>query len=577
MAAQQLDVQQQVYAVYWRVRSAFAKLILEIEHVVFNRRILDDELSPAWDVVFNKGRTDLNFLMHLLNIIIKLKPAADNSTLQGINVAGILPDDPQARQSKVYIKGYTIANNAVTPNLPIANNRWWDPFHQCYAAALMQNTEWEQLTKEKEAAAMLQAAADELLQKKMVQAEEEQRKAGEMRKKGAGSRAKKQGEKQVEKRRRRAEAEDSEPLEEDAGEERGRQATRGISSSAGPSRARTASQASKRFKWTPSEEDSQHRTDKEEGNDPNLLDAFYHLDKEDWLQHTQRFPEIKTAKGKVLQSADALQEQGMRVRPATKAKRPECSKSQSGHQIGRPGVAAAEDVQMHSPKGPKTVKAKTKAKQTLPSPDDMDEDTPSSGEPEALQEKGHKVTKAKGKGKARQPSLSAMDEDPSSEESEPLGEVFVPWVDKGKGRDIPPASGVPGPSAAEVDVVERHTTILVDQLTKQLADMRSWETASNEMDQMADAEDLEWDRHLANMDELLRESHARHVALKARLAESEQERMVMMAESAQARMMITNLRSMYTGMSQFLQFNSTVGGPGGVPPSALGGQAGLSQ
>ncbi|KIK78945.1 hypothetical protein PAXRUDRAFT_162636, partial [Paxillus rubicundulus Ve08.2h10] len=115
------------------------------------------------------------------------------------------------------------------------------------------------------------------------------------------------------------------------------------------------------------------------------------------------------------------------------------------------------------------------------------------------------------------------------------------------------------------------------QLTKQLADMRSWETASNEMDQMADTEDLEWDRRLANMDKLLRESHARHVALKACLAESEQERMAMMAESAQARVMITNLWLMYTGMSQFLQFNSTVGGPGGIPPSAPSGQAGPSQ
>ncbi|KAF8834191.1 hypothetical protein BDN67DRAFT_985502 [Paxillus ammoniavirescens] len=479
----------QVYAIYWRVRLAIAKLILEIKHMAFNKRILDDELSPAWDVVFNKGRTDLNFPMHLLSIIIKLKPAADNSTLQGINVVGILPDDPLARQSKVYIKGYTVANNTVTPNLPIGDNRWWDPFHQCYAAVLMENAERERMTKEKEAAATLQAATDELLQKKMAQAEEEQRKAEEMKKKAAGSRAKKQGEKQVEKRRRGVEAEDLGPVKEDAGEERGRQATRDVSSSAGPSRARTANE--------------------EEGNNPNLLNAFYH--------------------------------------------------PRSGRQIGRPGVAAAGDVQMHLPKGPKAVKAKTKVKQTPPSPDDMDKDMLSGEEPEALQEKGHKVTKAKGKGKARQPSPSAMDEDedPSSEASEHLGEVFVPWVDKGKGRDIPPASGVPGPSAAEVDVVECHTTILIDQLTKQLADMRSWETASNEMDQMANAEDLEWDRRLANMDELLRESHARHVTLKAHLAESEQERMVMTAESAQARMMITNLRSMYTG------------GPGGIPPSAL--------
>ncbi|KIK78420.1 hypothetical protein PAXRUDRAFT_164075 [Paxillus rubicundulus Ve08.2h10] len=146
-----------------------------------------------------------------------------------------------------------------------------------------------------------------------------------------------------------------------------------------------------------------------------------------------------------------------------------------------------------------------------------------------------------------------------------------------QGREILLASSIPGSSAAEVDVVEHRTTILVDQLTKQLADMQSWETASNEMDQMANAEDLEWDHRLANMDELLRESHARHVALKARLAESEQERMAMTAESAQARVMITNLQSVYTSMSQFLQFNSTVGGPGGIPPSALGGQAGLSQ
>ncbi|KAF8835729.1 hypothetical protein BDN67DRAFT_1015282 [Paxillus ammoniavirescens] len=150
--------------------------------------------------------------MHLLSIIIKLKPTTDNGTLQGIDVAGILPDDPQA-----------------------SDNRWWDPFHQHYVAVLMENTEWERMTKEKEATATLQAAADELLQKKMVQAEEEQRKAEEMKKKGARSQAKKQGEKQVEKWRRGAEAEDSEPVEEDAGEERGHQATRGISSSAGPS------------------------------------------------------------------------------------------------------------------------------------------------------------------------------------------------------------------------------------------------------------------------------------------------------------------------------------------------------
>ncbi|KIK79719.1 hypothetical protein PAXRUDRAFT_160520 [Paxillus rubicundulus Ve08.2h10] len=143
MAAQPLNVQQQVYAGYWHVRSAIAKPILDIECMAFNRKLLDDELSPAWDAVFNKGRTDLSFPMHLLSIIIKLKPTANNSTLQGINAMGILPNDPQAKQSKVYIKGYTVTNNAVTANLPISDNQWWEPFHQHYAAALMENTEWE--------------------------------------------------------------------------------------------------------------------------------------------------------------------------------------------------------------------------------------------------------------------------------------------------------------------------------------------------------------------------------------------------------------------------------------------------
>ncbi|KIK75485.1 hypothetical protein PAXRUDRAFT_18965 [Paxillus rubicundulus Ve08.2h10] len=281
------------------------------------------------------------------------------------------------------------------------------------------------------------------------------------------------------------------------------------------------------------------------------------------------------AKGKVLQSKDALQEQGMRVKPVTKSKRPERSKSRSGRQIARPGVAAAEDVEMHSPKGPKAVKAKVSFGIYHRSLTDAMKDqgeaniafsrgheqghaewrgARSTPGPMATQPKGHKVTKAmykvtkaKGKGKARQPSPNAMDEDSLSEESKPLGEVFIPWVDKGKGREIPLASSIPGPSVAEVNVVEHRTTILVNQLTKQLADMRSWETASNEMDQMADTEDLE------------------HVPLKARLAELEQERMAMTVESAQARVMITNLRLMYTG------------GPGGIPPSALGGQAGPSQ
>ncbi|KIK76536.1 hypothetical protein PAXRUDRAFT_18133 [Paxillus rubicundulus Ve08.2h10] len=480
MAAQPLDIQQQVYAGYWHVRLAITKLILDIECAAFNRKLLDDELSPAWDTMFNKGRTDLNFPMHLLSIIIKLKPTANNGTLQGIDTTGILPDNPQAKQSKVYIKGYTVANNTVTGNLPISDNWWSEPFHQRYVAAMMENADRERMVKKKEvqkAAATLQAAADEILQKKMARAEEEQRKAEEMKTKGTGSRVKKQGEKQVEKQR-----------------------TKKIGCS--------------------------------------ILGTS---------------PEVKTAKGKVLQSKDALQEQGMRVKPATKSKRPECSKSRGGRQIARPGVAAAKDVEMHLPKGPKAVKAKTKAKQTSLSPDDMNEDMLSGEEPEALrdpsatQPKGHKVTKVMGKGKARQPSPNAMDEDSSSEESEPLGKVFIPWVDKGKGREIPLASSIPGPSVAEVNVVEHCTTILVNQLTKQLANMRSWETASNEMDQMADAEDLE------------------HVALKACLAELEQERMAMTAESAQARVMITNLRSMYTG------------GPGGIPPSALGGQAGLSQ
>ncbi|KIK78688.1 hypothetical protein PAXRUDRAFT_163281 [Paxillus rubicundulus Ve08.2h10] len=143
MAAQPLNIQQQMYAGYWHVRSVIAKPVMEIGHVAFNRKLLDNKLSPAWDAIFNKGRTDLNFPMNLLSIIIKLKPAADNGTLQAINVAGILPDDPQAKLFKVYMKGYTVANNANTPNLAISDNWWWEQFHQCYATAVMEKADQE--------------------------------------------------------------------------------------------------------------------------------------------------------------------------------------------------------------------------------------------------------------------------------------------------------------------------------------------------------------------------------------------------------------------------------------------------
>jgi hypothetical protein len=136
---------------------------------------------------------------------------------------------------------------------------------------------------------------------------------------------------------------------------------------------------------------------------------------------------------------------------------------------------------------------------------------------------------------------------------------------------------VPAPSQGEVDIIETRTATLVQQMAKQLTDMQGWDAASNEIDQIADAEDIQWDHRLADMDRLLRESHERHLVLKARLADSEQERKAVTTESAQARHIITSLQSMYAGMSQFMQFSSNVGGPSGVPPSALGGQPPPSQ
>ncbi|KIJ05585.1 hypothetical protein PAXINDRAFT_21173 [Paxillus involutus ATCC 200175] len=431
MAAQPIDFQSQVHAKYWRVRMAIAQPILDTEHAAFNRKLLDNELSPAWALVFTQGRTDITFPMHLMSIIMKLQPAANKGSLQSINAANISPDDPECQTSKAYQKG----------------------------------------------------PPDQRQPVKKAEEEEERKKAKETKKKKAApTQAKKQVEKQVEKRAREVDTEESEEVEVDAGEDRGRHASRAISISAGPSRARTPSRASKRIKRMPSEDDGRPRSDEDEA-EPNLLDVFY-----------------------------------------------------------------------------------DPVKETHVSPDTMDEDQLSDEEPEedelAMRRKGQKAKKAKSKGKETWISPDVMDEDsPSDDDHEEL-QALVPTVDKGKG---------------EVDIVETRTATLVQQMAKQLTDMQGWDAASNEIDQIADVEDIQWDRRLADMDRLLRESHERHLVLKARLTDSKQERKVVTTESAQARHIITSLQLMYAGMSQFIQFSSNVGGPSGVPPSVLGGQPPPSQ
>ncbi|KIJ05401.1 hypothetical protein PAXINDRAFT_21332 [Paxillus involutus ATCC 200175] len=561
------------------------------QHAAFNRKLLDNELSPAWALVFTQGRTNITFPMHLMSIIMKLQPAVNKGSLQSINAVNISPDDPECQTSKAYQKGYVVPNNTVTSDHPIGDNRWWEDFHQRYVAATTQRANQERMVKEeelaqrqqkakekeeaKQATAAMQAVAEELVRKKKAEAEEERKKAKETKKKKAApTQAKKQVEKQVEKRAREVDTEESEEVEEDAGEDRGRRASRAISISAGPSRARTPSRASKRVKRTPSEDDGRPRSDEDEA-EPNLLNAFYNPQEVDELRvlqgsearvhHTRDFPAIKTSTNKVLHAANSWQDLVMRGRPVTKGKRSERSKLRTGRQIARAGTAAPEDIHMQSPKGPKATKAK-KVKETRASPDAMDEDQPSDEEPEedelAMRPKGQKAKKAKSKGKETWTSPDAMDEDsPSDDDREEL-QALVPTVDKGKG---------------EVNIVETRTATLVQQMAKQLTDMQGWDAASNEIDQIADAEDIQWDCRLADMDRLLRESHERHLVLKARLADSEQERKAVTTESAQARHIITSLQSMYAGMSQFIQFSSNVGGPSGVPPSALGGQPPPSQ
>ncbi|KIJ17524.1 hypothetical protein PAXINDRAFT_9472 [Paxillus involutus ATCC 200175] len=542
---------------------------------------------------------------------MKLQPAANKGSLQSINAVNISPDDPECQTSKAYQKGYIVPNNTVTSDHPIGDNQWWEDFHQRYVAAATQRADQERMAKEeelaqrqrkakekeeaKQATAAMQAVAEELVRKKKAEAEEERKKAKETKKKKAApTQVKKQVKKQVEKQAREVDTEESEEVKEDA--------------------ARMPSRASKRVKRTPSEDDGRPRSDEDEA-EPNLLDAFYDppcdnctaqdircrtrlYNSKKWMScifcrgqkqgctALATFPAIKMSTNKVLHAANSWQDLVMRGRPVTKGKRLERSKSRTGRQIARAGTAAPEDIHMQSPKGPKATKAK-KGKETRASPDAMDEDQPSDEEPEedelATRPKGQKAKKAKSKGKETRTSPDAMDEDsPSDDDREEL-QALVPMVDKGKGRELPlpslaPApSLVPAPSQGEVDIVKTRTATLVQQMAKQLTDMQGWDVASNEIDQIADAEDIQWDCRLADMDRLLRESHERHLVLKAWLTDSEQERKAVTTESAQARHIITSLQSMYAGMSQFIQFSSNVGGTSGVPPSVLGGQPPPSQ
>ncbi|KIJ05343.1 hypothetical protein PAXINDRAFT_21382 [Paxillus involutus ATCC 200175] len=376
---------------------------------------------------------------------MKLQPAANKGSLQSINAANISPDDPECQTSKAYQKGYVVPNNTVTSDHPIGNNRWWEDFHQRYVAATTQRADQERMAKEeelaqrqrkakekeeaKQATAAMQAVAEELVRKKKAEEEEERKKAKETKKKKAALiQAKKQVEKQVEKRAREVDTEESEEVEEDAGEDRGRRASQAILISAGPSRARTPSRASKRVKRTLSKDDGWPRSDEDEA-EPNLLDAFYDppcnnctaqdircraqlYNSKKWTSCVfcrgrkqgctalATFPAIKMSTNKVLHAANSWQDLVMRGRPVTKGKRSECSKSRTGRQIARAGTAAPEDIHMQSPKGPKATKAK-KVKETRASPDAMDEDQPSDEEPEedelVMRPKGQKAKKAKSK------------------------------------------------------------------------------------------------------------------------------------------------------------------------------------
>ncbi|KIJ58027.1 hypothetical protein HYDPIDRAFT_34571 [Hydnomerulius pinastri MD-312] len=250
------------------------------------------------------------------------------------------------------------------------------------------------------------------------------------------------------------------------------------------------------------------------------------------------FPEIRTLKGKLLHAAASWQDNA-RATTVPKAKQPARSKLRSSRRMSRAGTATTEDVHMHSPRGPKVKRAKRKGKETRKSPDAMDEDTPSDVE----------------------------------EPEEPEDEI-APRPDKGKVIRSPSSS--PAPSVTQVDLIETRTTALVDQLATQLAEIQAWDTALKEIDAVADAKDLEWDCRLVNMDEELRASHARHGALKARLAESERQRAQMSADIAEAQRLLTIHQPVSAGMSHFLEFSSTIGGPGGIPQSVLGGQAGPS-
>ncbi|KIJ60693.1 hypothetical protein HYDPIDRAFT_32112 [Hydnomerulius pinastri MD-312] len=506
------DVQRQVYAGYWQVRLAIAKPILDSERAVFNQKLLWEELSPAWAAVFTQGRTDLNFPTHLISIIIQLKPAADQGRLDDIDAAAILPDDPEIQKTKAYQKGYIIPDSSVTTNLPIGDNRWWEEFHQQYEAADKEKEEAEQFAEK-------MRAAGEALQRKKEAQKAEQR-AEEERKKVEAE----------------AEEEDEEDEEDDdEGEPRGCRSTRATSSSATPLRARTGSRASKCFKRTPSEDDGRQQSEEDEASDAKLLDAFYYPGAKcctrmatnkkwtscHWCKGRKQgcsalvtFPEIRTLKGKLLHAAASWQDNA-RATTVPKVKQPVHSKLAK--------------------------RAKRKGKETRKLPDATDEDTPSNVE----------------------------------EPEEPKDET-APRPDKGKGGEVQSPSSSPAPSVMQVDLIKTRMTALVDRLATQLAEIQAWDTALKEIDAVTDAKDLEWDRRLANMVEELRASHARHGALKAHLAESEQQRAQMSADIAEAQRLLTIHQPVSAGMSQFLKFGSTIGGPGGIPQSALGGQAGPS-
>ncbi|KAF8838677.1 hypothetical protein BDN67DRAFT_1012929, partial [Paxillus ammoniavirescens] len=84
--------------------------------------------TPAWEIVFTPGQDNVWLPYHLFSIIYRLREAHDEDHAP-LDVRSISQYDPIIETTRIFEKGYLIDEKAITSDIPLGDDQWWQEFH----------------------------------------------------------------------------------------------------------------------------------------------------------------------------------------------------------------------------------------------------------------------------------------------------------------------------------------------------------------------------------------------------------------------------------------------------------------